>query len=271
MTGRRFAGGRRNRTGKSGGVVAVAGETPTTIPGLKAWFDSRTDDYFTFSTGAQISAWTSRAGSIGSVAWIQATSSAQPTRALSVATLGSKNAVLFDGTDDYLDTNNANAWKFLHDGTGASRFLVIRADSTGGTTQRFGQTANTSSDSGVLWQFNTTSMSLQVHKGDGTTVNTWSLSTGAHWARDVSRWQLWGYVSGMQHSRVSGSSVTNADTASPPSSANPTRTLRMGATATPINWIKGYVAQDLFYDHVLTAGETTQLATWANQQYGVSV
>lgn len=245
-------------------------EAPLLIPGLKAWFDLRTDAYITISTG--ISAWVSRAGSLGSIAWTQGTAGNQPARATAVATLGSKNAAQFDGTDDGFDINNANAMKFMNDGTGASRFTVLRIDSTGGALQYFEQNASSNAQVGLGALFNTTNVTLAVYNASGSSLNVWSNNTAAHYARDTSRWWMWGYVDGTQHSRVSGSSLTNSDTGGQdPNTGNPTRALRMGAsTALDSLPLKGVVAQDLYYDHILTAGETAQLANYFAPIYGVA-
>lgn len=265
---RRIGAGGNRRNLRGGGGMPL--EAPLTIPGLKAWFDARTTSHMTIATG--ISAWVSRAGSLGSIAWTQGTGGNQPAYATAVASLGGKNAVQFDGSDDYFDTNNQNAWKFLHDGTGASRFTVLRLDSTGGATQRYGQTNNASaSEHGVFVQYEASAVALRVGNGSGTWLNLWSLGTAAHYARDVSRWQMWGYVDGAQHSRVSGSSLTNADDAAQdPSTNNPSRAFRLGASPVAASPLKGYVAQEIYYDHILTAGETSLLAAWAASVYGVA-
>ncbi len=245
-------------------------EAPLTISGLKAWFDSRTNAYMTISTG--ISSWVSRAGSLGSIAWTQGTGGNQPAYATAVASLNGQNAVQFDGTNHYFDINNTNAMKFLHDGTGASSFVVYRMDSTGGATQALFSSGQAAAQTGVLFQGTTTQLQPRVYNGSGAVLNTWNLATAAHYARDASRWQMWAYIDGTVHSRVSGSSLTNADTVGQdPNTGNPTNALRLGGLPSGASLFKGYVAQKLYYDHVLTAGETTQLATWAASIYGVSV
>lgn len=222
-----------------------------------------------------ITEWRSRSGSLGtSLAWTQGgASNLQPVYATAVASLNGKNAVQFDGTDDYFDTNNANAWKFLHDGTGASRFFIWRIDSTGGATMRYGQSQDSSaSEIGISESNGAAAVTMRVANGSGTFVNNYTTAPSGHYARDVSRWQMWGYATGTQHSRVSGSLLTNADTGGQsPSSSNPTRTYRLGASASGALPFKGYIAQDIYYDHVLTAGELTSLVNFFAPIYGVSV
>jgi len=262
-------GGRGGGRGGGGVVPPPVLEAPELVPGLMAWFDSRSSSHFTLATG--VSEWRSRGGALGtSLAWVQATPANQPAYLASVAAMGNRPAVQFDGVDDWLDANSPTAGTRLHNGLGASTFRIARLDSTGGATQRLLNSAANATGIGVLHQSSLTLFTLQVLNGTGTAVNSWNLSTLAHYARDVSRWQMWGYATGTMHSRVSGSSLTNADTGGPPSTSNSTAALRVGASNAATFPMKGWVCQEIHYDHVLTAGETTQLANWAAAEYGVA-
>jgi len=245
-------------------------EAPLLIPGLMAWFDSRSTDYFALGGGGEVSAWLSRAGTLGAIAWQQGVGSNQPIRVAAEPLFNNMPAVLFDGVNDWLDASSPAAGTRLHNGLGGSTFRLARIDGTGGATQRLINSAAVASQIGVLHQASTTLITYQLVNGSGTSVNAWNISTLAHYARDVSRWQMWGYVTGMMHSRVSGSSLTNADTGGPPSASNSTFTLRLGASTAGTFPLKGLVPQEIHYDHILTAGETTQLANWAASIYGVA-
>jgi hypothetical protein len=248
-------------------------EVPEQIPGLKAWFDAGDLAYFTLN-GSSVSAWVSRGGSLGtSLAFTQGTASSQPTYSTGVSTLNYRPAVQFDGTADFLNTNDQNAWTFLHDGTGASKFTVFRMDSTGPASQRFAQTTNASAtERGFFMQFEAGLVSLRVSNGSGTWLNIWNNNSTPHYVKDNSRWQMWGYVDGTQYSRVSNSTLTNSDDVSQdPSSGVPTRVYRVGASSTGTGLFKGWIAADLYYDHVLTNAEITALGTWANRVYGVAI
>jgi hypothetical protein len=73
------------------------------------------------------------------------------------------------------------------------------------------------------------------------------------------------------YARVSGSSLVRANVAGAPSSANPTTAMKLGANYTgSANFFKGLLAQEIYYDHIPTAGETTQLANWAASIYSVA-
>lgn len=252
-------------------VASEAPEAPLLISDLAAWYDSRTDDYFTLN-GSGVSAWASRAGTMGATPLSQATAGSQPLRATSVAVLGGKNAVQFDGVDDFMDTATAADWTFLHNNTGATIFLVERADSTGLTTQTVYMTCpGTTAQMGVVCSLAATAVALRVCNGSGTYQNNWSNSNAAHYARDVSRWRSCSYGAGVQTSVVSGSTLTNADTVGQvPAVGAPLNALRLGRAAGATSSLKGYVAQIIIFKRVLTAPEIASLAAWAAAQYGVA-
>jgi len=256
--------------GRGGGGIVVgppALEAPELVPGLMAWYDSRTPAWITGTT--TVSGWVSRAGLLGAIPWSQGSATNQPTYALAVPELGGKNALLLDGVNDWLVTSNQNAWTFLHNGTGASVFRVYRMDSTGGSVQAVLAGQNNPVHIGITNTFSTTNAILQVANGVSPLANSWSFAAAAHVARDVSRWQMWGYGAGLQHSRVSGSSLSNPDAVAP-SAAPPSHVLRLGSSPTGTSPFKGHIAQEIYYDHVLAAGETSQLAAWAAAEYGVA-
>lgn len=270
---RRLRAGRggRGRGGLGGSGAAVALEAPLLISDLAAWYDSRTDDYFTLNAGA-VSAWASRAGTMGATPLSQATGLSQPARATGVAVLGNQQAVLFDGTDDFLQAATAADWAFMHNNTGATILVVERVDSTGPATQSaIGTMSNSTVQNGLTQQSSAVSLVSRIGNGSGTLQNSATYATAAHYARDVSRWRAWSYGGAVQRSYVSGSTLTNADGAGVPAVGNPEFALRVGRGGTGTTSLKGYIAQILVYKRVLTAGEVTTLATWAATQYGVTV
>lgn len=261
----------RGRQRRSTGVVRSASARLASYltslgSDVKAWFDPTSDAYFTFSTGAQVSAWVSR---IGAQTLSQATSANQPLRDVATSTLGGKNTLLFDGSNDSLGANaNPNFWKFLHDGTGYSLIAVLRQDSTGGASASFLRSGATNAQSGVHISLNAVSAQLSVFNASGSTLNAWANNEASHYARDVSRWQMFGYVDGTQHSRVSGSSLTNADVGGQdPSTANPSTTLLLGSGSAAY---KGYVGDLIFLNHIATAGEQATITGLLAQKWSVT-
>lgn len=260
---------RRSRRGIRRGYATMVAEAPLRVTGLKAWYDARSAAYMTLN-GSAVSAWLSRAGSLGSVSFTQGTAANQPTYEASKATFNNKGVVTFDGSNDFLTSNNTNAWKFLHDGTGASTFVVRRIDSTGGATQQLLLSASTASEVGVSWFYSTDQITPRVANGSGTFLN--NNNTGAPYgARDVTAWQSMSYIDGTFSNARSGGTTSGADAVGQdPSTANPTRALILGSAAAAANPLKGSIAQLLLFDHVLTAGERSALAAWANGEFGVA-
>jgi hypothetical protein len=209
---------------------------------------------------------------MGAVSLAQATSGSQPTRATAVASLNGKNAVLFDGVDDFLQATTASDWIFLHDNTGATIVTVERFDSTGFTGQTLYATGNGgAANKGMYISHNAASVGLRILNGSGTNQNDWTLATSAHYAKDVSRWRAWSYGSGAVKSYVSGSTLTNNDTGGQtPATTAPQFALTIGRTNTAAVSFKGYVAQILIYGKVLSASEVATLGAWASSIYGVS-
>jgi hypothetical protein len=237
--------------------------------GLKAWFDSRSLDYFVLN-GTGVNTWVSRAGSMGAVALTQATSTNQPVYTTSVASLGGKPSVTFDGVNDNLGTATASEWVFLHSNAGATIFTVERVDSTGPVDQTAYLTYTlTATDSGIHQYFRAASLTATIGNGSGTLQNNWTNNVVAHYAKDVSRWRAWSYGNGNQTSRVSGSIVTNNDTGGQtPSTATPLVGFRLSRATTAL---KGHISQVIIYSRVLTTSEIALIAAWANREYGVTV
>lgn len=265
-------------TSLAGRGGATAPELPETISGLVAWFDPSSDEYFTYGTGSSIALWVPRAGTLaGSGGLAQSTSGSRPTLASSVSVLGNQRAVLFDGTDDYLEWSGAASdWTFLHDGSGSTIITVHRFDSTGGTSQSLLGTAPIGSGNIGLYETNTTaSVNYRIANGSGVNyLSNWSISSATATilcARDTSIWRALTHTDGTRGVHASGYSATSADvTGQDPVATAPTAGLRIGAAAAGMNLVKGYVADVLAYSRVLTSDEIAALAGFFATKYGVA-
>jgi len=266
---------RRKRSAiyRTGASVRPSGgptlETPETIPGLKAWFDARNPTYFALGAGNAVSAWLSRAGSIGGgLAWQQGTAASQPVRLASDPLFAGAPSVSFDGINDSLLTTNQNAWKFLHDGTGQSAFRVWWMDATGSTVQQLIANSNAVTQSGVQQSCNTSNVSLTINKGVTPAAN---ILTGLQLPKGVARWHMTAHGANVQYSRISTGIINQPDTSSPLSALNPTAVLRMGAASAGSSlFLKGRMVTEIYYDHVLTPGEAATLGAWAAANFGVA-
>lgn len=259
---RRLTTAAGRRLARSGG--AASAWLPTRVSGLLAGWDATSDAYLTFGTGAAVSSWVARAGSLGALTWSQATAASRATRALSVATLGGKNAMLFDGTDDFFTSSTTNDWAKFHNGTGASIYIIGRPDSTGGTAQTIFNNANGASAIGTTlrWLDSTGTNGQRMQNGSGTYLNQHNVVPGT---ADTTAWMMWAYADELFTQAKSGTITTNADAvAQEPSASNPSAVALLGGLSPAGSGrIKGYITHVLFYDHVLTAGELAKLAPLA--------
>jgi hypothetical protein len=271
---RRPRGGSNSRSvrggGRGGGGLTPpppTGEAPELIPDLAAWYDSRTDAYFALS-GASVTAWMSRAGSLGAAPLAQGTGSNQPLRANAVGVLNGQQSVQFD-TPFFLQGAVPADWSFLHDNTGATIVTVEYVDSTGAADQYVVSTyAGTAATVGVVHQMRLASFSPNIGNGSGTYQQAWSNATATHFARNVARWRAWSYGAGVQTSRVSTSALTNNDTiGQTPSAAAPLNALRLSRNTIPL---KGFLPQVVIYKRVITLAECNALAAFFAPIYGVA-
>jgi len=76
----------------------VAAWTPASLPNLKLWYDASDAGSFTYSSGSAVSQWNDLSGNADHLA--QADTSLQPARNTTIGTL---DAVQFDGTGDRMD------------------------------------------------------------------------------------------------------------------------------------------------------------------------
>jgi hypothetical protein len=252
-------------------VSASGLELPETIPDLAAWYDARDDRYFAFSSGASVSAWASRSGSLGTAPLLQATSGSQPARVTGVSALAHQSAVLFDGLDDYLAEASAPNWTFLHDNTGFTIFFVRRIDSTGPAHQGIYSTcgASTAQRGSFLLYRDNPLCQLTCGNGSGAWVYDVNVSNLGHSTRDVSAWQSFSYGGGVGTLRAATSAPNIPITANPPSALPPERGLHIGRVSSGVSY-KGHVAQVLVYKRFLSALEVAKLASWAAPTYGVA-
>jgi hypothetical protein len=246
-------------------------EAPELIPDLAAWYDSRTDAYFALS-GSSITAWMSRAGSMGGMPLSQGVAANQPLRVLGVAEMNNQQSVLLDGVDDFMSAANPADWPFLHDNTGATIVTVERVDSTGIASQHvYGTLSGPAAQRGLYGALGTTSIILRLGNGSGAYQNAWTNANAAHYARDVSRWRAWAYGGGSQKHAVSGSTLTNADAVGQtPSASAPEYALRVGRAGAASSSLKGHVPQILVYKRVLTAPEIASLGAFFAPIYGIA-
>jgi hypothetical protein len=99
------------------------------VAGYHLWLDADNAASFTYSSGSVVSQWTDR--SANAFTFTTGGTASQPSR---TGTQNSKSTLVFDGDTDYLlSTAAASTWKYLHDGTQTTIFLVMKSNETSGT------------------------------------------------------------------------------------------------------------------------------------------
>jgi hypothetical protein len=267
--------GRAGRGGARGHAVAGPPppvlEVPEQIPDLAAWYDSRTDDYLALD-GPNITAWMSRAGSMGAMPLSQGVAANQPLRLLG-ALPGGKNTVRLDGVAHFLQALLASDWIFTHDGSGYTAITVEKMDSTGLLTQAvLTSAANGAGNTGLFQHIVPTDFLTRVSNGSGTGyVNIWDITAASFTARDVLRWRATSHGGGFQRAHVSGLSLSNPDVGGQvPSTAPAGWPLRVGRSTSASISLKGDLPQIVFYKRVLSDAEIASVASFLATQYGVA-
>lgn len=105
----------------------------TPVAGYHLWLDAAHDASFTYSSGNSVSQWMDRSGN--SLAFTNATTTKQPLR---INRLNGRKTLYFEGsggsTSDWLQsTATASTWNYLHNGTGATIFIVFKTTDATGT------------------------------------------------------------------------------------------------------------------------------------------
>ena len=130
------------------------------VAGAYLWLDSSVASSFTFSSGSVVSRWKDISGNNHS--FTTAAVANQPSRS---GTQNSLSTVVFDGTNDYLKvTSSAATWKYMHDGTPNTLFVVMKntAPETVGTPSSRWALSTTLTEGGFQINFDTFYSPIQI-------------------------------------------------------------------------------------------------------------
>lgn len=104
------------------GFCQQTGPRTQPISGYELWLDSSDASKFTYSSGSVVSTWTDK--STNAYVFEQPTTASAPTR---TGTQNSKSTIVFDGSNDFLNSTAATSvWKFLSDGTQSTVIVVYK-------------------------------------------------------------------------------------------------------------------------------------------------
>lgn len=286
------------------GFTAQSGPRTAPISGYELWLDSSDASKFTYSSGTVISRWTDK--SANAYAFEPPGTTYAPSRN---GTQNSKSTVVFDGVDDLLTcTSSPSVWKFLHDGTQSTVFVVYKdtdtdntssedfaiLDTTGyefsGVTAAYpGYTLSTST-----WYYSTTSTWFVNADGE---INSGVIASGQTYPSRVytsgnipsanrNTWNVHSNLIDLTNA-TSGQKMTTynsrgsypdyANTAvtlynwSTPGTANPQSALRIGnyRPGSAYASFKGEIAEIIIYKRKLSVSEKTEMVTYLKNKWSV--
>jgi hypothetical protein len=146
----------------SGGVAPF---TPSSIAGLKAWYDA--SDTATISvSGTAVTQWNDKSANGYNVT--QGTSARRPISG--VSTRNSLNVIDFDG-NDMLTAATASNWTFMHDSTNCTVFWAISFGASAAVDNTIVCTASTTGQAGIYISKNPSDLLYaEVYRGVGGTL-----------------------------------------------------------------------------------------------------
>lgn len=243
------------------------GPTPATIYGsnLKLWL--RADLGITLN-GGDVSAWANQGNAGGS--FDQATAANQPAWTSSDANLNGKPSVTFTAanTDRLVSTLAASAWNFLHDGTGATLWVVTRLTNSANAALVATRTAAGASR-GVIITHVPASNAVQMLVSDGVT-NVINVTGTANAAEPLSTVVLFTHLTTATPDAeifYNPSTSSRGSGSGTPSASNAAFTMYIGSTATPANPLEGSIAEVIGVDTV-DAARAAQVQSYLLARYG---
>lgn len=244
------------------GYEGFAPSVPSDLPVLELWLDATDESTITHSGGA-VSQWNDKSGNNRNV--VQATASAKPTTG--VDTINGRNAITFDGVDDFMSGGDVLDL-VLFDRT---VFAVVRTD--GAVFQGILTKSRSAQQTMQRWALATNSSHIfsQYDDGPGAVVQPEGaiVVTGdprilaAVFDRDA---DLTNYVDG-------GADGSASIAATSGTNLNSTITLKVGAhgistsDTLAANFFAGQIAEIVVYNRVLTAQETIVLMEYFNKRW----
>lgn len=254
------------------------GETTTTTasvlnvyrPTLQVW-PSNGRLYQTTSTrSGLVSQWND--SGLDALHAVQATQASQPLDEFQVSPVSAGGAgrrgADFDGVDDYLASGSASDFKYLHDGTGCTIAMALRANGDTAAGDVFLATANATGQTGMEVEA-LAGGTLRYHVYDGTTDETQDTDVG-----DLGGWPFIGTAFVEWESGRAGDDLkfyvdgtlvktTAAFSAITPASGNSASGLEVFRN-TGSTYLSGRLYALCLVKRVLTAAERTLLSNWMN-------
>ena len=251
---------------------AMVGNTPAAptapVAGYNLWLDASNAGSFTFSSGSSVSQWTDRSGN--AYAFTQATSSAQPTRN---GTQNSLSTVYFDNGDKLTSTAASSVWKYLHDGTKATVFIVAQSTNSAGSYSTVMDTQDlaTSNVGFAFFVYDRTIPIADTVKGTaGQEINASTTISNESW-NVYSMYLDQGNATVYEKTKLYlNSGFANVTSGSfSPSTSNPNHTLTIGGTSGASYAFKGYLGEIITYTSLLSDTDRKANVSYLKAKWGI--
>jgi hypothetical protein len=243
--------------------------TPASITGLKAWYDAADTSSISLS-GSDVTQWNDKSANAYNLT--QGTSARRPSSG--VNTLNGRNVITFGG-DDILVASTAADWKFLHDSSKATWFIVCYFD----TVQEYDSMLNTADGStqiGMYFYRLNDVLGSAVFRGVSGT-NVWGFDQGSLPDSSARSITLYSDTTNATANlrvkyKLNGGSWINPSSGSTQavSTSNPTHALYVGATDTAgSNGLNGRIAEIIIYTGLLSDTDVDKVNTYLTAKWGL--
>lgn len=246
---------------------------PSDIANLQLWLDADDAATITDAGGGAVSAWNDKSGN--GRHFPQATGAARPTTGAN--TLNGRNVLTFGG-DDFLEHGTAATWKFLHDATGSTTFIVFRADGSllgrlfqnrgGQTTHGFNLSVEPGGSRRIFHQITrgvTGFVVENISANDVITAENWFLASVVS---DPSN------ATAASRSAIrldDGTAFQNNSLTVAPSSSDPSFNLRVGANEDASSFLTGRIAEIVIYSGLLATEDREAVEAYLSEKWGIAL
>ncbi len=249
-----------------GGVVPF---TPSSIAGLKAWYDA--SDTATISvSGTAVTQWNDKSANAYNLT--QGTAARRPISG--VNTQNSKNVVSFDG-NDVLQAATASDWTFMHNATGCTIFFAAFFN-TSAIEQSLLITSSTTAQAGIgVYRQSTDTLYGEVLRAvGGTLVSSFGSGTltdnTAKYASMIFDNTNATAANRLRYRVNGGSELTGNTQTGAVSTNNPQNPLYMGSYDTAgSGGFNGNICEVIIYSGQLAAGDITSVNSYLASKWAI--
>jgi hypothetical protein len=257
-------------------IAAISGTgvvpfSPTSIAGIKAWYDAADTGTISLS-GSAVTQWNDKSGNAFNLT--QGTAARRP--ASGVNTLNSLNVITFDG-NDVLQAATASDWTFLNNSGGATVFMAAYYDTSAVQTMIFDTSGSTTGAVGVTtFRGAADKFGAFVAYGTGgqyvsldSNLQTLTDATAFYWSMKLDN----SNATAANRIKVSlnGGAEQGANTyTNSPSASAPAQALLLGSYDTAgSQGFQGRIAEIIMYSGILSAGDILSVNSYLASKWAL--